>query len=74
MGIFFGTVYKKTGNLWVPIIFHFLVNVGALPYQFSTLQGYADLTLYIIVLIYIVLGAYSLYELQKPATTKDWSN
>lgn len=74
MGIFFGTVYKKTGNLWVPIIFHFLVNVGALPYQFSTLQGYADLTLYIIVPIYIVLGAYSLYELQKPATTKDWSN
>jgi len=66
MGLFFGMVYKKTGNLWVPILFHFLVNVCALPYQFSSLKGYADVTLYIIVPVYILLGIYSIFELQEP--------
>ena len=65
MGIFFGMVYKKTENLWVPIIFHFLVNICALPYQFSNINGYVDITLYIIVPVYIVLGIYSIFELKK---------
>lgn len=68
MGIFFGMVYKKTENLWVPILFHFLVNVCALPYQFSGINGYADITLYIIVPVYIALGVYSIFALQKCGT------
>ena len=67
MGIFFGMVYKKTNNLWVPIIIHFLINICALPYCFSSIGGYADLTLYIIVPAYIILGIYSLVELKKKA-------
>ncbi|MDE5747051.1 MAG: CPBP family intramembrane metalloprotease, partial [Acetatifactor sp.] len=65
MGMFFGTIYKKTSNLWVPIIIHFLINVCALPYCFSSISGYADLTLYIVVPIYIILGIYSFMELKK---------
>lgn len=65
MGMFFGMVYKKTGNLWLPVIIHFLVNVCALPYCFSSMSGYADLTLFIIVPVYIVLGAYSFIQLRK---------
>lgn len=65
MGIFFGMVYKKTNNLWLPIIIHFLINVCALPYCFSSVSGYADLTLYIIVPAYIILGIYSFVELKK---------
>ena len=65
MGIFFGMVYKKTRNLWVPVVFHFLVNVCALPYQFSNIEGYADVTLYIIVPVYIALGIYSIHALKK---------
>ena len=65
MGMFFGMIYKKTDNLWLPIIIHFLINVCALPYCFSSLNGYADLTLYIIVPVYILLGIYSLIELSK---------
>lgn len=65
MGIFFGMVYKKTNNLWLPILFHFLINVCALPYCFSSISGYADLTLYSIVPVYILLGIYSFLELQK---------
>lgn len=65
MGVFLGMVYKQTKNLWVPIIFHFLINIGALPYQFSTIKGYTNITLYIIVPAYIILGIYSICELQK---------
>lgn len=65
MGIFFGMVYKKTGNLWLAVIFHFLVNVCALPYLFSSVSGYANVTLYIIVPVYVALGIHSIYELKK---------
>ena len=58
-------IYKQTKNLWVPIIFHFLINIGALPYQFSPIKGYTSITLYIIVHAYIILGIYSICELQK---------
>ena len=65
MGMFFGMAYKKTGNLWLPVILHFLVDVCALPYCFSSMSGYADLTLFIIVPVYVALGAYSLIQLKK---------
>lgn len=67
MGFFFGMIYKKTNNLWLPIIIHFLINVGALPYCFSSISGYADLTLYIVVPVYVILGIYSFVELKKEA-------
>lgn len=67
MGIFLGMVYKKTKNLWLPVLFHFLINVCALPYCFSNINGYADMTLYIIVPAYVILGIYSLIELKKEA-------
>lgn len=67
MGMFFGMIYKKTSNLWLPIIIHFLINVCALPYCFSSVSGYADLTLYIVVPVYIILGIYSFMELKNEA-------
>jgi len=65
MGMFFGVVYTKTRNLWLPIIIHFFINVCAIPYCFSSLKGYADLTLYIIVPVYLVLGIYCVFEMRK---------
>lgn len=65
MGIFLGMIYKKTNNLWLPIIMHFFINVCALPYFFSSVKGYPSLTLYIIVPAYIILGIYSLTKLKK---------
>lgn len=65
MGLFFGMIYKKTNNLWLPVIIHFLINVCALPYCFSSVSGYADLTLYIMLPTYILLGTYSLIELKN---------
>ncbi len=60
MGMYFGAVYKKTDNLWLPVILHFIIDICALPYCFTTLQGYADISLCIILPVYIVLGIYSL--------------
>lgn len=65
MGIFFGMVYKKTNNLWLPIIIHFFINVCAIPYCFSSINGYANLTLYIVVPAYIILGIYSLIHMKN---------
>lgn len=59
MGLYFGAVYKKTDNLWVPVILHFIIDICALPYCFSTVQGYANVSLYIILPAYITLGVYS---------------
>lgn len=65
MGLYFGAIYKKTNNLWMPIILHFIINVCALPYCFTTMQGYSNISLYIILPTYIVLGIYSLYILKR---------
>ena len=39
MGIFFGMVYKKTRNLWVPVVFHFLVKFVPCRTSFQILKG-----------------------------------
>ncbi len=61
MGIYFGTIYKKTNNLWLPIIIHFAIDVCALPYCFTTITTYPNISLYIILPTYLLLGIYSLY-------------
>ena len=65
MGLYFGVIYKKTENLWLPIILHFIIDICALPYCFSTMQGYSDISLYIIAPTYILLGVYSLYAMKS---------
>lgn len=65
MGMYFGTIYKKTNNLWLPIIMHFIIDICALPYCFTTMQGYANISLYIILPTYIMLGIYSLYIMKN---------
>lgn len=65
MGIYFGTIYKKTDNLWIPIILHFIIDVCALPYCFTTMQGYSNISLYIILPTYVLLGVYSLYIMKR---------
>ncbi len=65
MGLYFGVIYKKTENLWLPIILHFIIDICALPYCFTTMQGYSDISLYIIIPTYILLGVYSLYVMKR---------
>ena len=65
MGMYFGAIYKKTNNLWLPIILHFIINVCALPYCFTSITSYPNISLYIILPTYILLGIYSLYIMKK---------
>ncbi len=61
MGIYFGAIYKKTNNLLLPIIIHFIINVCALPYCFTTTTTYPNISLYIILPTYLLLGIYSVF-------------
>ena len=65
MGMYFGAIYKKTNNLWLPIILHYLINICALPYCFTTITTYPNISLYIILPTYILLGIYSLYIMKR---------
>lgn len=65
MGMYFGIIYKKTNNLWLPIILHFIIDVCALPYCFTNITTYPNISLYIILPTYILLGIYSLYIMRE---------
>ena len=65
MGLYFGMIYKMTDNLWLPILIHFVINVCAIPYCFSSAHGYANLTLAILVPAYFLLGIYSLWQMKE---------
>ena len=68
MGMYFGAIYKKTNNLWLPIILHFFTNICAIPYCFSSMGeygGYADVSLYMIVPAYLLLGGYSMWIMKE---------
>lgn len=61
----FGAIYKRTNNLWVPIILHGFIDICALPYCFTTFSGYKTISLIGLVIIYTLLGIYSIV-LMKP--------
>lgn len=65
MGLYFGAIYKKTYNLWLPIILHFIIDVCALPYCFTSITTYPNISLYIILPTYTLLGIYSLYIMKQ---------
>ncbi|MCM1202471.1 MAG: CPBP family intramembrane metalloprotease [Bacteroides fragilis] len=65
MGLYFGTIYKRTNNLWVPIILHGFIDICALPYCFTTFSGYKTISLIGLVIIYTLLGIDSIV-LMKP--------
>ncbi len=60
MGLYFGAIYKRTNNLWVPIILHGFIDICALPYCFTTFSGYKIISLIGLVIIYMLLGIYSI--------------
>lgn len=66
MGIYFGVIYKKSNNLFIPIVLHYFINLCALPYCFTTMTStYPNISLYIILPTYLLLGLYSIYIMKK---------
>lgn len=68
MGLYFGTIYKKTGNLWLPSIMHIFIDICAMPYCFTTFRGYKTISLILLAAIFIALGSYSLFLMRKKAS------
>lgn len=68
LGVYFGTVYAKTRNLWVPIILHLIINLCGIPFCFSTSNQYPLIALITCLISYICLGIYSVVILRK----RDW--
>jgi len=66
LGIYFGTVYLKTRNLWVPIILHFIVNVGiAIIFCFTTSNKYPMMALLTCLVAYCGLGIYGISIIKR---------
>lgn len=65
LGVYFGAVYVKTRNLWIPIILHLIINLCGIPFCFSTSNEYPTIVLVACVSSYLLLGIYSVRIVQK---------
>ncbi|MDE7253560.1 MAG: CPBP family intramembrane metalloprotease [Acetatifactor sp.] len=65
LGIYFGAVYVKTKNLWVPIILHLIINLCGIPFCFSTSNQYPSIALIACLASYILLGIYGVYIVRE---------
>lgn len=65
LGIYLGAVYKKTNNLWVPIILHAILDFCAWLFCYSTKQPYPEISLWILLLMYCGVGIYGVWIMQK---------
>ncbi len=63
MGFYFGTIYKKTGNIWLPIIMHAFIDICALPYCFTQNMRYENISLVILTATYTILTVYCCWVL-----------
>ena len=70
MGFYFGIIYKKTQNLWVPIIMHSFIDICALPYCFTQNMRYENSSLIILVITYMVLSIYCGFVLSQKQENK----
>ena len=65
LGVYFGAIYIKTRNLWVPIILHTLIDFCGIPVCFSSVGGYPALALGVSLLSFVLLGLYGVYILKN---------
>lgn len=66
LGIYWGAVYVKTRNLWVPIILHLIINLGAaIPFCFSTSNQYPSIALITCLVSYVLLAIYGVHIIKK---------
>lgn len=70
LGVYFGAVYVKTQNLWVPITLHFIVDLCGIPFCFSTSNQYPPIALVACLVSYILLGIYGVYIIREKSSLK----
>lgn len=65
LGVYFGAVYVKTRNLWVPIILHLIINLCGIPFCFSTSNQYPTIALITCLTSYLLLAVYGVWILKE---------
>ena len=65
LGVYFGAVYVKTRNLWVPVILHTVIDLCGIPFCFSTKGVYPDIALAVSLISFVLLGIYGVYIVRK---------
>lgn len=70
LGIYFGSIYVKTKNLWLVALLHTVIDFCGIPFCFSTIKSYPTVSTVIILITYLALGAYGLYILKHNDITK----
>lgn len=65
MGLYFGMIYKKTDNLWIPIIIHIFIDICALPYCFTAKLIYPTISIVVLIFTYLLLGIYSIWKIKN---------
>ena len=77
LGVYFGAIYALTKNLWLVAMFHFVVNLSGLPFNFSSQDSYPAVSTIIVLATYLGLAMYGIYVLRQrdeaPANLK-WSD
>lgn len=61
LGFYLGAIYKKTNNLWLPIILHAIIDFCAWPFCFSTTPPYPEVSLWILLVIWLAFGGYGIF-------------
>lgn len=61
LGIYLGVVYKKTNNLWIPIILHAVIDFCGVPFCFTTTRAYPAVSV-IVIAGYVLVGGWSIYD------------
>ena len=65
LGVYFGAVYAKTRNLWIPIILHFIIDLCGIPFCFSKSNQYPTIALVTCLTVYLLLGIYGIYIIRN---------
>ncbi|SDW31385.1 CPBP family intramembrane glutamic endopeptidase [Streptococcus equinus] len=65
LGVYLGSVYVKTRNLWVPIVLHFVIDLCGIPFCFSTSNQYPQIALVTSLVAFVLLGVYGLLLLKN---------
>ncbi len=65
LGVYFGVVYIRTRNLWVPIVLHTLIDLCGIPFCFSSVGQYPAIALIVCLASYVLLGVYGIYIVVK---------
>lgn len=65
LGVYLGVVYKDTGNLWIPIILHTVIDFCGVPFCFTTVRAYPAVAVITIATVYLIVGGWSLWNYSK---------